>query len=184
MKNQDVKRERKFKLSQHWNRVGLVADYDDETCVSVLIEAEGTIAHLDTWGLDCNILKLPDKLLALNPTRDELEALHVCPETFYLAHDRLLGLDINENLSSEIKIAEQSATIELKKCSYCGRILPLDSRRPSALAFHKHNAKLTGHQNECRACKKWRINKDFNPIRTVDQLHESSVITRERKLFL
>jgi hypothetical protein len=24
----------------------------------------------------------------------------------------------------------------------------------SALAFHKHNAKKTGHQNECRSCKK------------------------------
>jgi hypothetical protein len=52
------------------------------------------------------------------------------------------------------------------------------------LAFHKHNAKKTKHQNECRACKKWRINDSFNPDRTADQLHESSVITRERKLFL
>src|SRR5207244_3589985 len=44
--------------------------------------------------------------------------------------------------------------------------------------------KLSKHQNECRACKKWRINDDFNPKRTTDQLHESSVITRERRLFL
>ena len=75
-------------------------------------------------------------------------------------------------------------TIQLKKCAYCQRLLPLDPRRPSALAFHKHNAKKTGHQNECRSCKKWRINNEFNPKRTTDQLHESSVITRERKIFL
>jgi len=53
-----------------------------------------------------------------------------------------------------------------------------------ALSFHKHRAKRTNHQNECRSCKGWRINNHFNPIRTVDQLHESSSITRERKLLL
>ncbi len=53
-----------------------------------------------------------------------------------------------------------------------------------SLSFHKHNAKKTHHQNECRSCKKWKINDSFNPLRTTDQLHESSVITRERKLFL
>lgn len=63
-------------------------------------------------------------------------------------------------------------------------MLPVDMNRLGTLAFHKHNAKRTFHQNECRACKKWRINDSFNPLRTVDQLHESSVITRERKLFL
>ena len=56
--------------------------------------------------------------------------------------------------------------------------------RLGALAFHKHNAKRTKHQNECRACKKWKINDSFNPLRTIDQLNESSLITRERKLFL
>ncbi|MBG0811865.1 hypothetical protein IY145_21175 [Methylosinus sp. H3A] len=52
------------------------------------------------------------------------------------------------------------------------------------MSFHKHNAKVSGHQNECRACKKWRINDSFNPLRTVDQLNESSIITRERRLLL
>jgi len=53
-------------------------------------------------------------------------------------------------LSSHIKISEASGVIELKKCSYCGRYLPIDSKRLGALAFHKHRAKLTDHQNECR----------------------------------
>jgi hypothetical protein len=85
---------------------------------------------------------------------------------------------------SEQFLLQEGSPIHLKKCSYCDRLLPVDPARLGALAFHKHNAKLTKHQNECRACKKWRINDQFNPIRTKDQLHESSVITRERKLFL
>jgi len=52
------------------------------------------------------------------------------------------------------------------------------------LAFHGHSAKKTGYQNECRACKKFEINNHFNPRRTADQLHESSTLTRERKLLL
>ena len=106
-----------------------------------------------------------------------LSQIHLLPETFYLDHE---GADLTP------RGAKPSAgqTISLKKCSYCTRLLPLDPRRPGALSFHKHNAKRTGHQNECRACKTWRINRHFNPIRTTDQLHESSVITRERQLFL
>ncbi|MFT3912592.1 MAG: hypothetical protein QM704_00480 [Anaeromyxobacteraceae bacterium] len=113
----------------------------------------------------------------------QLASPHLVPETFYLAHTsptvRAMG-----SWENAVTAAAHGDPIPLKKCAYCQRLLPIDTKRPATLAFHKHNAKRTGHQNECRACKKWRINDDFNPKRTVDQLHESSVITRERKLFL
>jgi hypothetical protein len=105
------------------------------------------------------------------------------PETFYLPHESALDLEVDAEGSSRFRF-EDGEEITLKKCSYCGRLLPLDPHRLGALSFHKHNAKISNHQNECRACKKWRINNDFNPRRTTDQLHESSVITRERKVFL
>lgn len=40
--------------------------------------------------------------------------------------------------------------------------MPVDPNRLGALSFHKHNDKATSHQNECRACKKWRINDSFS----------------------
>lgn len=180
----EVKRERRFTLSSEWNRIGLAADYDGEDRVIVAIEFEGRVRQVEVWGLDFGLLNLPEKVLENNVALEEIESIHICPETFYLPHKQVLNLDIKADLSSPLNLKEKPKGIELKKCSYCGRHLPLDSKRPGALAFHKHNAKLTGHQNECRSCKKWRINDSFNPARTVDQLHESSVITRERKLLL
>jgi hypothetical protein len=94
-----------------------------------------------------------------------------------------VDVDIDAEASKRFRI-EDGSGIKVKKCSYCGRLLPVDPARLGVLAFHKHNAKISKHQNECRACKKWRINDSFNPKRTTDQLHESLVITRERKVFL
>ncbi len=101
-----------------------------------------------------------------------------------MRHTDALGVERDAGWRGAALVDGPGKAITLKKCAYCQRVLPVNPKRPATLAFHKHNAKRTGHQNECRACKKWRINDDFNPKRTVDQLHESSVITRERKLFL
>jgi len=183
--NSEVKREKRFELASQWNRIGLAVAYDGEEDVTITIELEGNVPRLEIWGLDLGVLDLPDRLAGKNVTPEALESVHVCPETFYLPHENVLNLEINGDTSSEMTIREKNpGRIELKKCSYCGRYLPIDSDRPGALAFHRHSAKVSGHQNECRSCKKWRINDDFNPARTVDQLHESSVITRERKLLL
>lgn len=137
---------------------------------------------LDVWGLTAGPILLPAGVAENDPYSHELAQTHLVPETFYFQHDAALNLSISPD--STLFHTEKGSPITQKKCSYCGRWLPLDLARPGSLSFHKHNAKLTKHQNECRACKKWRINNIFNPARTPDQLHESSVITRERKVFL
>lgn len=180
----EVIREQPFELSTEWNRLGIASKYDGEEKIEVLMQFEGKVKNVFIWGIDCGLLRLPEKVSENRETTlQDLESVHVCPETFYLPHETVTNLEINADTSSAFTL-EESGMIELKKCSYCGRYLPLDSRRLGALAFHRHAAKVSKHQNECRACKKWRINNDFNPTRTVDQLHESSVITRERKLLL
>lgn len=180
----EVVGEKEFNLKAGWNRIGLAMHYNGEDSVSVIIQLKGKARKLEVWGLDCDVLTLPEVILDNGAELEQLESRYVCPETFYLPHDNALNLDVNGDLSSTLSIASRSGTIELKKCAYDGRLLPLESKLLGSLAFHKHNDKRTKHQNECRSCKKWRINDDFNPTRTVDQLHESSVITRERKLLL
>lgn len=180
----EVVREKDVSLKAGWNRIGLATNYNGEESVSVVIQLQGNVRKLEVWGLDCGVLVLPEVILATGVSIEGLESRYVCPETFYLPHEQALNLDVNSDLSSPLSIVSGSGTIELKKCAYDGRYLPLESKLLGSLAFHKHNDKRTKHQNECRSCKKWRINDDFNPIRTVDQLHESSVITRERKLLL
>ncbi|WP_166389332.1 HNH endonuclease [Nocardioides ochotonae] len=166
----------------HWNRVGVATDASTPTEITVEIDWDGEV-DLSIWGLSAGPLELPDSLIAAGVTAADLNKTHLAPETFYLVQDVAVGLDLDEEHSILFEEVPGD-TIVLKKCSYCQRMLPLDPARLGTLAFHKHNAKRTLHQNECRACKKWRINDNFNPLRTVDQLHESSVITRERKLFL
>lgn len=166
----------------HWNRVGVAVEVASTTDLRVDICWSGAV-DISVWGLSAGPLELPQALLSSGVTAKDLNQTHLSPETFYLVQDVAIGLDLIEDESSSLAEVPGCA-ITLKKCSYCGRLLPLDPARLGTLAFHKHNAKRTNHQNECRACKKWRINDDFNPRRTVDQLHESSVITRERQLFL
>lgn len=166
----------------HWNRVGTAVRAPGTTDIRVELRWTGAV-DISMWGLSAGPLELPTALLSAGIDLAELNQTHLAPETFYLVQDVAICMDLVDE-ESTITAEVAGAEVILKKCSYCGRMLPVDPARLGTLAFHKHNAKRTKHQNECRACKKWRINDDFNPKRTVDQLHESSVITRERQLFL
>ncbi|MFE3675910.1 HNH endonuclease [Streptomyces griseus] len=167
-----------FDLATDFTRVGFALGADEQGPLSLELYWDGAYA-LDIWGLDIGPAAIPDGIVLA----DVLGAgRSIAPETFYLDHAVALNADLEP--SSDATVAEEGRWLHLKKCSYCGRLLPVDMNRLGSLAFHKHNAKRTHHQNECRSCKKWRINDNFNPSRTVDQLHESSVITRERKVFL
>ena len=170
-----------IKLDRQWRRMGaLVRDQREAVAARLTLDFESTA--IDLWGINIGRPAVPERMLGA-PDLSLLEQAHLIPETFYMSHDIAIEVDVAAEESKRLQI-QDGAPIKLKKCSYCGRLLPVDPSRLGALAFHKHNAKLTKHQNECRACKKWRINDSFNPNRTTDQLHESSVITRERKLFL
>ena len=176
-------REWTFRIDGRWRRAGgLLTDFSEAGELRLELKWSGKPKSIDFWGLNIGRPNLPvrksgDADLAL------LAQAHLIPETFYLTHDAAIEVDLVAEESKHIQIRE-GAAIKVKKCSYCGRLLPIDPKRLGGLSFHKHNAKVSKHQNECRACKKWRINDSFNPLRTTDQLHESSVITRERKLFL
>jgi hypothetical protein len=169
-------------LPRAWSRIGIVVEGASSSDLRVTMRWRSR-AGIDAWGLAGGAVVLPEGIPALDAGALELGKRHLAPETFFFPHEGAVTLDVDETASSPFK-TEDGASITLKKCSYCGRLLPLDPQRPGMLSFHKHNAKRTGHQNECRACKKWRINDSFNPLRTVDQLNESSLITRERKMFL
>ncbi len=171
-----------FHIGSSWTRVGAAFDVATPDAVIVGLSWPAK-TPLNVWGLNAGLVRLPDGLGAATPTAASLGATHLCPETLYLTHESAMLLEPNPESSSGFSSASGMG-ISLKKCSYCGRLLPINPRKLGTLAFHKHLAKVSKHQNECRACKKWRINDEFNPARTTDQLHESSVITRERKLFL
>jgi hypothetical protein len=173
-----------FNIGNAWSRVGFAIPVNFRGAVrsTVIIEWSGS-PLLDIWGFNVDFVELPEKIAMQNPTADILNSSHICPETFYLDHGNALNLDVDAEQSTPFDFLHGSV-IHVKKCSFCQRYLPVNPMLLGALSFHKHNAKKTFHQNECRSCKKWRINDDFNPIRTTDQLHESSVITRERKILL
>ena len=165
-----------------WQRVGsLVRNAPEADVATLSLDWDGAAA-INLWGVGVGRPAIP-VLKSGNADLTLLEQSHLIPETFYLSHLTAIDADIEADASKRFRI-EPGVEIKVKKCSYCGRLLPVDPARLGVLAFHKHNAKISRHQNECRACKKWRINDSFNPLRTTDQLHESSVITRERKLFL
>lgn len=176
--------EKTFALSPNWNRIGLAAEYKGATDIRVIMQLRGNVRKLGLWGIDCGFVSLPGRLAHVALTVQDLTPAHLCPETLYLPHAQALNLRIDEETSSSLVLHPAGSRISLKKCAYCGRKLPVDRKRPGAIAFHRHGDKVTGHQNECRSCKKWRINKELNSRRTTDQLHESSVLTRERKLLL
>lgn len=169
-----------YALDPVWSRVsvGLRTGGD----VTAIISWSGDV-DLAIWGLSGGAVVLPAAISSQVSSDDQLLVDHLAPETFYFPHEAAIELDLSAEDSSHVT-THPGAQIHVKKCSYCGRYLPLDIDRIGQLSFHKHKSKRTYHQNECRACKKWRINDSFNPIRTHDQLHESSVITRERKLLL
>lgn len=169
-------------LPPEWTRVGAVIEAPDATHARVRLSWPAD-ATLDVWGLAIDPVDLPGGVAEIVESVDTLRQMHLVPETYYLPHESAVAVDIDEAASGVLTVYP-GGEISLKKCSYCGRQLPLDMARLGLLAFHKHNAKRTRHQNECRACKAWRINSHFNPLRTDDQHHESSTITRERKLLL
>lgn len=178
-------KETTFAADDAWGRVGLAVPCNETGEARVVIEIPATVDTVHIWGLDCGALQLPDMLVERNGgTEHELNSTQA-PECLYLPQERAIDMDPVPAEWHGASISKKPGkSIVLKKCAYCQRLLPIDPERPSALAFHKHNAKKTGHQNECRSCKKWRINNEFNPKRTTDQFHESSVISRERKIFL
>ncbi|MBE9103525.1 hypothetical protein IQ229_00740 [Nostoc cf. edaphicum LEGE 07299] len=178
----DTSKSKVIKLTNAWNRIGVIVDAPETEIITVTLMWTASV-RLNFWGLNADALNLPNEILSLKPSASDLQQSHLVPETFYLPHDAALAMEIDEERSGPFHLLE-GEEITLKKCSYCGRLLPVNMQRLGSLSFHKHNAKLTNHQNECRSCKKWRINNNFNPLRTTDQLHESSVITRERKIFL
>jgi hypothetical protein len=171
-----------FPLQNAWNRIGVTIDAPDATDAMVALVIPVNVP-ISVWGLNVGRVNLPEPAHTTAPTLDVLQGAQIAPETFYLPHDVTLPIEIDAEASDRFEISH-GRTIGLKKCSYCQRLLPVDPDRIGTLSFHKHNAKKTNHQNECRSCKKWRINNNFNPKRTVDQLNESSLITRERKIFL
>lgn len=174
----------KFTLPNKWTRLGMAISTKPDGLKTWTLKFEGKSSYIDLWGLEIvevQVAGLPAN--RISQFKQQVEGVHLLPETFYIDH-AAATVHLHKTLVGAGTLLATPATIDLKKCSYCQRQLPIDVSRPSALAFHKHNAKKSGHQNECRACKKWRINDTFNPLRTVDQLHESSVITRERKILL
>jgi len=176
LSTEDAEASEKRDVEDHWSRFGLAVD-DAEATVARLVITAPAGARIGVWGLALGTVTFPPGITGPG----ELSALtkqHLVPETFYLDHE---GAAVEPAKVAKIEPGPQ---ISLKKCAYCQRYLPLDPDRLGVLSFHKHNAKRTNHQNECRSCKTWRINKVLNPLRTPDQLHESSAITRERKLLL
>jgi hypothetical protein len=180
-KHQSLK---EIEVSSRWTRFGIASDIHLLNYKNSSISLEwSSNCFVDLWGINFGEIYLPQMIIDQKPNLEELNKTHIAPEMFYFSHRDFSIDDIDLERSSPF-YAKTGSKIHLKKCSYCQRQLPLNPSALGSLSFHKHNAKISNHQNECRSCKKWRINNTFNPLRTTDQLHESSVITRERKLLL
>ncbi len=187
---------------RYWTRVGLLWTQSQQSASWQVDATWPSTAALVVWGLSLAPLTPPVHVRQfVDATGDGIEYLaqrHLAPEAFYLQHDAAI---CNGRLKACPQFTAKHSSRENpgKKCSQCQRSLPVDprlsrqraatrqpTRSPQAmvLAFHGHKAKRTGYQNECRACKKFEINEFFNRRRTADQLNESSVLTRERKILL
>jgi hypothetical protein len=175
----DLTVERRYHVGGSWLRLGAALDCTQTDKVTLRLRFAAPQDYVDVWGLSSGTTDFPIMNGAERPATAELNEVHLLPETLYLDH----STDLPNSLVGFSEV-EQGAEILLKKCSYCGRLLPVGPGAQGTLSFHKHNAKLSGHQNECRSCKKWRINNAFNPLRTPDQHNESSLINRERRLLL
>lgn len=166
-------------LEDRWNRFGEVIYVDAGVPTKFILHIPDNV-NVDFWGFSTGI---PAEAIGEVGVDLDNSDKGLFPETLYLAHESAIDAEFLPD-ESDPYVIEDGRSITLKKCAYCSRLLPIDPQRLGLLAFHKHQAKKTKHQNECRACKKWKINDHFNPIRTPDQHHESSTITRERKLLL
>jgi len=165
----------KLQNQLYWTRFGITAEvFNNRASISLEFF---NLEKLHIWGLAFGNL--------------ESEKLNIsvhAPEIYYLQHSENFPSFCCENV-----IIETSDRLAPgKKCSQCGRSLPIDpnreaklkARKSECIAFHGHAKKRTGYQNECIACKTIRINASLNNKRTKDQLHESSVISRERAKLL
>lgn len=187
---------------RHWTRTGFVWLQSKKTSYFELILRWDKKSIVDIWGMQVSKLNLPN--FAMNFVLSDPDGVmylnnkHLAPEAFYLKHDAPITGSSSIRYANATQSQSPKANIG-KKCSQCQRALPVDprladlrtksktkERSPASmvLAFHGHKSKKTGYQNECRACKKFEINEHFNELRTADQLNESSVLTRERKLLL
>lgn len=200
-RGQAVKR---LEVGPTWTRLGIIVQLES---VPGEVVAYLTFSHeLDVWGANIGVVDATtfdymstfELFKATKQGKDqdftwgefvrELNASHLAPEAGYLRHDQPLVSAFDTDLSVQPTTGQ---TIELKYCSLCGRLLPVSMSKPGTLAFHKHsptpsspNSWPSRHQRECRACKKFRINNKLNAQRTSDQFHESSLIHRERAVFL
>lgn len=186
---------------RYWTRIGVPWALKSglPSAFSVRLKWKGS-TDVWVWGLNCGGLSLSTSVLqaiSIKGLTTVLKPMHL-PEGLFLNHDSALaGGDIVE--AKNVKWVEPDRPTDGKKCCQCQRGLPVDPRladmrktttgrgrspKHMLIAFHGHRSKATGHQNECVACKKFEINDHFNPIRTSDQLHESSTLTRERKRLL
>lgn len=175
-------------LKNTWNRIGHAWECeDDDLDIFVKIEFEKSTT-ISLWGFNIDVIDINNiKALESFDTELILQSInkpHLKPETYYINHDINMSMDIDLDSSSSFKVTTESIPIELKKCPYCQRVLPISRVHVDYSSFHNHKSKLTGFQNECRSCKKWDINDYFNPDRSTDKLNESSIITRERKILL
>lgn len=178
-----------FEYSQQfdklWNRVGFCFPANSD-CENLSVEIRFDSKKLNMWGVNCGIIDLEHyEVLDGQKTEEICEVLnqpHLMPEALYLDHQ---NSKIVPNIDASAVLSERTIKegIQLKKCSYCQRYMPIGTTQLSS-SFHRHKAKISGYQNECKSCKKFRINDYFNPERSHDQLNESSIITRERKILL
>jgi hypothetical protein len=180
--------DRQYNLDPHWKRIGAMFEFEDNTAVRIRLQFDGGVEKVCLWGVDCDGIVVPpltSQPIVVGDVLDKITTDSLCPETYYLDASVPNALQVVTAESIAIRqIGPSAETIMLKKCPYCNRLLPVDPNRGGALSFDNHSAKKTLHQNECRACKKWRINDSLNKRRTKDQLHESSTLTREKKVLL
>ena len=200
--NEILERSKVVESHRYWTRIGHAWINEKRLASLILSILWDGQAELIIWGLTSNRVLLPERIVSFMENISEsiqiLNKAHLSPESYFFMHESPIGHGSIIN-SSNLTYREMKRKNVGKKCSQCQRLLPIDPRlsnlratseRPRrapqsmVLAFHGHSAKRTGYQNECRVCKKFEINEHFNPLRTADQLHESSTLTRERKLFL
>ena len=194
--------EASIEAHRYWTRIGKSWVQNQPSGTWKLTLQWNGGSSLLVWGLALSPLRLPDNVVRFIEGNAEgfeyLNSRHLAPESFYLPCDAPI---VNGTIEGQtnVTVTPNQRLNPGKKCSQCQRHLPIDPRLEGhraattdarrsppdmVLAFHGHKSKRTGYQNECRACKKFEINDHFNELRTPDQLHESSVLTRERKLLL
>ncbi len=145
--------------------------------------------NIKSLSLDIMKNRLDDKTLTASDLDEILVNAALMPEIAYIQHDKQL-IDARIMNNKDLKVVVNSTTkLKLKYCSLCDRLLPARETTGDVLAFHKHKPQAngsfrSGYQQECRACKNRNINRKLNPKRTPDQFFESSLLHRERMMFL